>query len=349
MLLVTFVLTAVCAASAQQEHLTCASSNVCCTLHYSDVLVTSDILYGRAANLTNNAAVDLYMDMYRASSATGKLPVIIAVHGGGYDVVETKLNMHITNHARTWASKGFLVFSIEYRRHWPWKNQAGIRLIQDPVHDMLAAVRYVRQNHEVLQADPENIGLQGCSAGAITAMNANAFDMGEGESGSPGVSSAFNFVISISGGVSYAADLATFGMPSMTFPPYKSSAHIKPVLGIVNEGDVVAYRRELASYNLLTQSAATADLILLPGSAHCPLISTPTSSGQTVFESMLAFALTHTGGCRRAVTAPDGDGPTLQSPDADGPAPDADDVSFANALVPSSLLVLCLVSASIVV
>jgi hypothetical protein len=57
---------------------------------------------------------------------------------------------------------------------------------------------------------------------------------------------------------------------------------------------------------------------------------------------MLAFALTHTGGCRRAVTAPDGDGPTLQSPDAD-------DVSFANALVPSSLLVLCLVSASIVV
>ena len=199
------------------------------------------------------------------------------------------------------------------------------------MHDLLAAVRYVRANHESLQADPANIGLQGCSAGAVTAMNANAYVMGEGSSGSPNESSDFNFVISISGGISYTMDLATYGMSGVQFPPYKNVTDMRPVLSIVNERDPIAVNRELASRLFLTRTGAAADLILLPGNAHCPLLSTPHSSGgQTIFDAMLAFALNHTGGCRRVQS--------ISEPTSGGDDDDDTTASSAHVLIPGIMI-----------
>jgi acetyl esterase/lipase len=68
------------------------------------------------------------------------------------------------------------------------------------LHDVKAAIRWVRANAEVLGIDPERIVLQGYSAGAhLSLIAAGTVDQPEfeGEGGSPGVSSRVTAVMAI--------------------------------------------------------------------------------------------------------------------------------------------------------
>ena len=78
----------------------------------------------------------------------------------------------------------------------------GERILTDPAHDVLAAVRYVAKEAVTLGADAANIGLSGSSAGGITVAHALILDFGEGDSGSAGFPSNATFGISQSGGIS---------------------------------------------------------------------------------------------------------------------------------------------------
>jgi acetyl esterase/lipase len=86
-----------------------------------------------------------------------KAPVLVAVHGGGWQVGNRKFYGHWGNYL---AQNGTAVFSIEYRLMKP-----GVKTYPGAVYDVKAAIQYVRAKATELGVDPERIGLIGDSAG----------------------------------------------------------------------------------------------------------------------------------------------------------------------------------------
>ena len=107
-------------------------------------------------------AGDLYLP-----KGLDKAPLVIAVHGGGWQV-----GGPITyRHWGTFLAKhGFAVFAISYRLSKP-----GAKTFPAAVYDVKAAIQFARANAARLGIDPDRIGLMGDSAGAhLTALVALA-------------------------------------------------------------------------------------------------------------------------------------------------------------------------------
>lgn len=95
------------------------------------------------------------LDVYRPQNATGKLPVIIDVHGGGWVYGTKELNK---NYCLELARRGFVVFNINYRL-LPDVRFAG------QMQDVFAAYRWIGENCAAYGGDQDNIFLTGDSAG----------------------------------------------------------------------------------------------------------------------------------------------------------------------------------------
>ncbi len=98
----------------------------------------------------------LLMDMIvPAGDRRMPLPVILWLHGGGWALGDRFLAPDLS---RCFAARGFAMASIEYRL-------SGQETFPAQLHDVRAAVRYLRGNADRLGLDPRAIGLWGSSAG----------------------------------------------------------------------------------------------------------------------------------------------------------------------------------------
>jgi acetyl esterase/lipase len=98
-----------------------------------------------------------------------KAPVLVAVHGGGWQIGDRSIYQHWGPHL---ASRGYAVFAIEYRLMKP-----GSKTWPGAACDVKAAVQYVRANAAKLGVDRDRIALIGDSAGAhLSALVALAGD-----------------------------------------------------------------------------------------------------------------------------------------------------------------------------
>ena len=95
-------------------------------------------------------------DLY-SPKGLDKAPVLVAVHGGGWQVGSRKF---YTNWGPYLARNGIAVFAIEYRLMKP-----GVKTYPGAIYDTKAAVQYVRAKAAELGVDPERIGMIGDSAG----------------------------------------------------------------------------------------------------------------------------------------------------------------------------------------
>jgi acetyl esterase/lipase len=110
--------------------------------------------------------VRLLGDLY-LPKGLDKAPVLVAVHGGGWQVGSRKIYTHWGPYL---ASNGIAVFAIEYRLMKPM-----MKTYPGAVYDTKAAIQYVRAKAAELDVDPERIGLIGDSAGAhLSALTALA-------------------------------------------------------------------------------------------------------------------------------------------------------------------------------
>lgn len=116
-----------------------------------EVAVRNDIVFAE------HDGVKLLGDLY-APKGLDKAPVLIGVHGGGWQVGDRKFYKNWGNYL---AKNGIAVFAIEYRLMKP-----GVKTWPGAVYDTRAAVQYVRAQAASLGVDPERIGLMGDSAGA---------------------------------------------------------------------------------------------------------------------------------------------------------------------------------------
>jgi acetyl esterase/lipase len=107
---------------------------------------------------------------YYVPKAPGKYPVVVAVHGGGWQA-GAKAGY------RFWgpylAQRGIALYAIDYRL-----AKAGQPSYPKPVQDVRAAIQFVKYKADDLKADPQRVGLMGDSAGshlvALVALAADA-------------------------------------------------------------------------------------------------------------------------------------------------------------------------------
>lgn len=136
------------------------------------VKVEKDVVFGKGGQ------TDLHCDIYRPPAGTEKRMGLIHIHGGGF-ARGTKDNMGEQIIPIT--SRGYLSIAVEYRlsavAKWP-----------APIHDVKAAIRWMRANANSLGIDPQRIAVAGHSAGGHLALfaagTANRPEF-EGDSGTP--------------------------------------------------------------------------------------------------------------------------------------------------------------------
>lgn len=101
--------------------------------------------------------VELAGDLF-LPEGPGPHPAIVAVHGGSWRV-GTRAALHNWGHYL--AARGYAVFAVSYRLAKKDK-----KTFPQAVHDIVAAVQYIRGEAASLRIDPNRIALYGASAGA---------------------------------------------------------------------------------------------------------------------------------------------------------------------------------------
>jgi acetyl esterase len=99
---------------------------------------------------------DTLLDVVRPAAASGALPLLLWVHGGGF-IGGSKDGLR--GYLKILASDGYVVaganYSLAPNRHYP-----------TPPRQMMQALEYLQSNAERLRIDPERIAIAGDSAGA---------------------------------------------------------------------------------------------------------------------------------------------------------------------------------------
>jgi acetyl esterase/lipase len=101
--------------------------------------------------------VSLRGDLY-APKPPGKYPAIVAVHGGGWQIGNPATYGYWGPYL---ASRGYVLFAVTYRLCKP-----GQKTYPEAVHDVRAAVQFVKHQAAELKVDAERVVLMGDSAGA---------------------------------------------------------------------------------------------------------------------------------------------------------------------------------------
>ena len=114
-----------------------------------DIQRNDNILYGVDDKIN-------YLDVYRPKNYTGKLPIIVSIHGGGW-VYGNKDIMQF--YCMSLAQKGFAVINFSYRLAPKYKHPA-------PFIDTNTVFKWILENAENYDFDTNNIFALGDSVGA---------------------------------------------------------------------------------------------------------------------------------------------------------------------------------------
>jgi acetyl esterase/lipase len=161
-----------------------------------DVDIRNDIVFAE------HDGVKLLGDLY-SPKGLDKAPVLVAVHGGGWQVGNRKFYV---NWGPYLAENGYAVFAIEYRLMKP-----GVKTYPGSVYDTRAAVQYVKASASQLGVDSERVGLIGDSAGGH-----------------------------LSGLVALAGDEPAFSSDYRSDPNASVSTKVKTVVGFYGVYDILA-------------------------------------------------------------------------------------------------------------
>ncbi len=130
------------------------------------------------------------LDLYLPPVGDGPFPLVIWVHGGGWETGDKELTaapfpLGLLDH-------GFALASVNYRL-------SGEATFPAPIHDVKAAVRWLRANAAQYRLDPNRFGAWGSSAGghlvALLGTSTGAAALEGSELGNAGVSSRVQAVV----------------------------------------------------------------------------------------------------------------------------------------------------------
>jgi acetyl esterase/lipase len=233
--------------------------------------VDKDIVYG------SGDFIPLKMDIYYPKVASGIVPAIVYVHGGGW-IGGDKSDIP-SGYVTELVSRGYLVVSVNYRLAPQYKFPAQIE-------DVKCAVRFLRANAGNYGIDITRIGAMGESAGGHLVSLLGVTDNNvsfEGTGGWKGQSSRVGAVVDLYGpadlnalftGAPSSATVAIFGASDS-----KTLAADSPVSYIISgnppflilQGDqdsVVPPSQSQAMYDLLVANNVPASLVIVKNAGH---------------------------------------------------------------------------------
>jgi acetyl esterase/lipase len=224
----------------------------------------------------------LALDLHLPAQLTAPAPVLVWVHGGGWQG-----GTRTMGHAIDLVRYGFAVAQVQYRL-------SGEATFPAQVHDLKGAVRWLRANAATYQLDPDRIAGWGASAGAhlvcmvgLTAGNAELEgDVGGNLEQSSSLQAVIDFFgpsdfFAMAGGapprpgpnpltsflgytITDRPDAARQAMP-VTFV----HAGAPPFLIVHGDADpLVPHAQSEALHAALTRAGATSTLLTLPGAIH---------------------------------------------------------------------------------
>lgn len=153
---------------------------------------------------------DLLLDLYIPQGVSGRIPVIVFLHGGGWSGGTRTTG---PDFKRFFAQDGFAIASIEYRL-------TPAVTFPSNAEDTKTAIRWLRANAAAHGLDPSRIGVWGTSAGATLGAVAALAPKGkfEGE-GNLGQSTAVQCVLDAYGPTSFNVMDAETEMEKATLQP----------------------------------------------------------------------------------------------------------------------------------
>jgi acetyl esterase/lipase len=267
---------------------------------FSNSAATPNIIYGQALNvkgINQNLLFDLYQP---AGDTISKRPLLIYAHGGGFsDTNQTRKLPHIIAYCDSFARRGYVVASIDYRLDSVPTGLSN-RGIISAMHDAKAAVRYFKRFAAIFKIDTNLIFFGGESAGAITALNTSYINQSaevlfpltppissnlsiEGNSGNPGYSSKTKAALCFCGGTNFVTGLPLFDTNAINV------STDPPVLFVHGTSDPlipVTYALNLA---IRTTHLGIPNLFYtFNGATHCPwIIGLP--NAQQYLDSLVNF------------------------------------------------------------
>jgi acetyl esterase/lipase len=128
---------------------------------------------------TSDDGVKLTMDVYKPSDGSGPFPTILYIHGGGWTSGDKTDGVGLFFREEL-LRRGYIFTSINYRLAPKYSFPA-------PILDAKCAVRFLRENSEELDINPDRIGVLGGSAGGqlaaliATSQEMRDWDVGEFE------------------------------------------------------------------------------------------------------------------------------------------------------------------------
>ena len=156
----------------------------------------------RGITYASHGGRELQLDLYLPKARAGKkLPGVVFVHGGGW---RTGLRANLAPLATRMAERGYVAATVSYRL-------AGEALYPAAIHDVKAALRWMRSHAAIYGIDPRRIAVAGGSAGGQIASlvgvtnGIDHFDPGA----APGaVSSAAQAIVNIDGLSDFTSEAA---------------------------------------------------------------------------------------------------------------------------------------------
>lgn len=139
---------------------------------------------------------ELHIDVFQPMRKVKPVPAVLIIHGGGW-ISGSKENM--IPMAQALARKGYVTATVEYRLGREAPYPAG-------VHDLKAAIRWLRAHAQEFGIDPDKIAAYGCSAGAHLASllgTTNELDLYDRHPWNSGYSSSVQAILNIDGIVSF--------------------------------------------------------------------------------------------------------------------------------------------------
>jgi para-nitrobenzyl esterase len=131
-------------------------------------------------NGATRSKIELKLDAYIPENALLKRPAIVLIHGGSLDIGSRK-NPNIVDMAHYFASRGWVVFSLDYRMKsdkgtvpLAWKQNTSnedVLKIYPANRDVKAAIRWLYANSETYNIDTDYITVGGGSAGAFLSIS----------------------------------------------------------------------------------------------------------------------------------------------------------------------------------
>ncbi|OAE00476.1 alpha/beta hydrolase [Arthrobacter sp. OY3WO11] len=186
--------------------------------HVSDVsAVHREVTYARAIGFR-----PLKMDIWLPRQAAGPVPLVVWVHGGAFqlgDRRELPPTFAPDSVFRLLNEAGIACATVDYRHSLeaPFPAQ---------LHDLKAAVRYLREYADHLNIDSDRFGAWGESAGghlaALLGLTGIREDL-DGGLGAQGHASGVSAVVDFYG-VSSLVDIPPMDMPEGVFPPALTAA-----------------------------------------------------------------------------------------------------------------------------